>query len=213
MAAQPNLWGTMVIRQDTVPGRIAPRRETNVLEPQGYRQSLPRTKGRDIASADLFADVLVDARNRALIIVLEEPLVRAETLERDPLATILIAIDELISPDEDSGDPPATEHAYRNARAVVEAGYGHLARHSSRTAVGNGTPARDVRSLPVPIVTTDERGGVRLSWQHGDRHVRVNFAAAEGLRSYLYFESPAEHEVQTLQPYNLSNRLNWMLNA
>ena len=183
MAAQPNFWGTMMARDSAASSRIPPRRAT-MPERQGYRQSRPFEENREIASVGLLP-------------------VRAEIPESDPLAVILSAIDRLMAPEEDSGDPPATEHAYRNTRAVLESTYGLLLARKGPPTLG----------LPLPLVTTDERGGIRLSWQSRDRHVRTNFAAAEGLRSYLYFESPAEHDVQALQPYTLSDKLSWMLNA
>ncbi len=202
MAAQPNFWGTM--GESTASGRIPPQRETNTPEKQGlhYRQIFSERR-RDIASADFSSEVVAEARNSLATTILGDAPRRAEALDGNPLAIILVAIDKLMSPDEDGGDPPATEHAYRNTRAVVESAYGLL--------LGSKEP--QAQGPPIPIVTTDERGGVRLSWQSGDRHVRTNFAAAEGLRSYLYFESPAEHDVQALQPYTLSGRLAWMLNA
>ena len=135
----------------------------------------------------------------------------SEAREIDPLPTILTQIDTLMSPDEDSGDPTATEYAYRNTRAVVEAAYGRLFAGEEPSDKVRHRLARE--RLPLPLVTTDERGGVRLSWQNGNRHVRINFAAAEGLRSYLYFESPVEHNVDALQPSALFTKLAWVLNA
>jgi hypothetical protein len=195
----------MVVDESTPSNRMPPRRQTNAPDRQTlqYRQTLPSEKTRDIAWADLFFHVLEYAGNSPENPTLDYVPRRVEVLEADPLGTILTAIDKLMAPDEDSGDPAATEHAYRNTRAIVESAYGLLlTKNAALTVAGI-----------IPVVTTDDRGGVRISWQHGDRHVRTNFAAAEGLRSYLYFESPAEHDVQAVQPYTLSDRLLWLLNA
>jgi hypothetical protein len=127
----------------------------------------------------------------------------AEGVESDLLPPILTAIDALMSPSEDEGDRVATEHAYQSARAVVESAYGLLLAKEEPQA----------KKLPAPVLTTDERGGIRVSWQHSDRYVRTSFASAEGVRSYLYFESPEEHDVEPLQPAVLSRRLDWMLKA
>ena len=96
----------------------------------------------------------------------------------------------------------ATEHAYQSARAIVESAYGRLLAGGAQ-----------VDNLPTPTVTTDDRGGIKLSWESEDRHVRTTFAAAQHMRSYLYFESPQEQAVEALQPSVLSSRLKWMLKA
>ena len=101
----------------------------------------------------------------------------ADGVDSDLLPPILTAIDALMSPGEDDGDPVATEHAYQSARAVVESAYGLLLAKEEPQA----------KKLPAPVLTTDERGGIRVSWQHSGRHVRTSFASAEGLRSYLSF--------------------------
>jgi hypothetical protein len=203
MAAQPSFWGTMVDRESTASGHTRVRRETYSPGRQRYRQTPLPEKQRPNLPADLFPEVLVESwLDSAAAIMGEVPAV-AEAIEVDPLPRIRVAIDKLLSPNEDDGDTKATNHAYQSARAVIESAYGRLFSGKEPQA----------KQLPVPIVTTDERGGVRLSWQRGDRHVRTSFAAAEGLRSYLYFESPTEHDVETLQPDTLSSRLDWMLKA
>jgi hypothetical protein len=203
MAAQPIYWGTMVSREGTAAGHTRVRRETYSAGRQRYHQTPLPEEQRPNLPADLFPEVLVESWLNPAAAILGEAPAGADAVESDPLPRIRVAIDKLLSPNEDDGDPAATEHAYQSARAVVESAYGRL-------LAGEGS---QVKKLPVPIVTTDERGGVRLSWQRGDRHVRTSFAAAEGLRSYLYFESPAEHDVEPLQPSVLSARLHWMLRA
>jgi hypothetical protein len=204
MAAQPNLfWGTMMDREGTVSGHTRVRRETYSPGRQRYRQTPPPEKQRLSLPADLFPEVLVESWLDVAAAILGGTPAVADAVESDPLLRIRVAIDKLLSPNEDDGDPAATEHAYQSARAVVESAYGRLLASGRAQA----------KELPAPTVTTDERGGIRLSWQRGDRHVRTSFAGAENLRSYLYFESPAEHDVEPLQPSVLSARLGWMLRA
>jgi hypothetical protein len=148
---------------------------------QRYRQSRPRQEHKIAFPAD--------APEKG----------QGESGETEVLLRILGAIDKLMSPEDVDDDPPATTHAYQTARTIVESAYGRF--HADNRS----------KNLPLPIVTTDERGGIRLSWEHGERHVRTNFGAARDLRSYLYFESPQEHEVDALEPDTLSARLTWML--
>ena len=118
---------------------------------------------------------------------------------QDPWSPVVAEIDGLMAPSEE--EDVATEHAYRAARAVVESAYGRLW-SEKKTLVPN---------IPPPVVMTDDRGGVKLAWRQGAKHVRVNFGAGPEMRSYLYFESPTEHNVEDLQPSNLSRRLDWLL--
>jgi hypothetical protein len=203
MAVQPNFWGTMASRERTASGRIRPQRETNSAERQLYRQFTPLPQKQFLRlPAEFFSDPQAEPERSAAVFSHEAHAV-AEATEADSLARILAAIDGLMARNEDDGDVPATEHAYQAARAVVESAYGRL-------LAGEGAQAD---SLPVPTVTTDDRGGIKLSWESNDRHVRTNFAAAQDMRSYLYFESPAEHAIEALQPSVLSSRLKWMLGA
>lgn len=218
MAAQTIPWATFVGREDTLSGRRRMRREPGSpdWESDRDRYCQPPASRRDL-SAGLLVEGAVESRFGHATATLDEPLAGAEIVEADPLPRIRLAIDKLMSPNEDDGDPAATEHAYQSARAVVESAYGRLfagigaqARRFPRHQIEAFAPLNRIR---IPVVTTDEHGGIRLSWQHEGRHVRANFAAAEGLRSYLYFESPAEHDVEALQPDTLSNRLDWMFKA
>ncbi len=218
MAAQTIPWATFVGREDTLVGRRRMRREPGSpdWESDRDRYHQPPASRRDL-SAGLLVEGAVESKfsHATAILDLDERLAGAEIVEADPLPRIRLAIDKLMSPNEDDGDPAATEHAYQSARAVVESAYGRLfagidaqARRSPRHRIEAFAALNRTR---IPIVTTDEHGGIRLSWQHEGRHVRANFAAAEGLRSYMYFESPLEHDVEALQPDTLSNRLDWML--
>jgi hypothetical protein len=205
MAALQTLWGPMSGREGTASERSRPRHESE--ERQRYRQPKPSEKKPTKAAADYFAEVWMESSPNCFVVFIDDLLGKerawTENVESDLLPRVLTAIDGLMSPNEDDGDPAATEHAYKSARAVVESAYGRLLAEGEQQA----------KKLPAPIVTTDERGGVRVSWQHNDRHVRTSFASAEGLRSYLYFESPEEHDVEPLQPTVLSGRLDWMLKA
>jgi len=203
MAAQPMFWGTIVERESSASGRTRARREADLPYRQRYRQSQPTEKPRTIVPADLFPGGLAESRLNLAVGSLDDAPAVAESAGRDLLPQILIAIDKLMSPNADDGDPPATEHAYQFARAVVESAYGQFLAVKETQA----------RKLSPPIVTSDERGGVRLSWQRGDKHVRTSFGAAQDVRSYLYFQSPTDHDVEPLKPSNLFARLDWLLQA
>jgi hypothetical protein len=217
MAAQPSFWGTTVDHEGTASGQPRVRRETYSPGRQRYHQTPLTEERRSNLPADLFPEVLVESWLNPGAATIDEAPAVAENVEPDPLPRIRVAIDKLLSPNEDDGDPAATERAYQSARAVVESAYGRL--FASIEMQAKQLPRHRIQALyslsrtRIPIVTTDERGGVRLSWQHEGRYVRANFAAAEGLRSYLYFESPEEHDVEALQPETLSTRLDWMLKA
>jgi hypothetical protein len=192
----------MVNRERVGFRRIRPQRETGSSERQPYRQSSPSQKQPPRLPADFVSNPRAELERWAAAFLDEAPSV-PEASEANSLARILTALDGLMLLNADDRDVPATEHAYQSARAVVESAYGRL-------LAGEGLPADN---MPIPTVTTDDRGGIKLSWENNDRHVRTNFAAARNMRSYLYFESPAEHAVEALQPSVLSNRLQWMLRA
>jgi hypothetical protein len=213
MAAQPSFWGTLADREETFSGRARVRRETYSPARQYYRQTPPPEGQRLGPPADFLQEVLVESRLNAPGAIQGEAPTVTDAVEESLLPRVRMAIDGLMSPNEDDGDPIATNHAYQSARAVVESAYGRLFAKIERLPRHRIQTLYSLSQTRIPIVTTDERGGVRLSWQNGDRHVRTSFAAAEGLRSYLYFESPAEHDIEGLQPDTLSNRLYWMLEA
>jgi hypothetical protein len=204
MAALQTLWGPMSGREGTASERSGPRPESE--ERQRYHQPKPSEKKPTKAEADYFAEVWPESSANCFVVFIgdlrDKERAWTDNVESDLLPRVLTAIDGLMSPEDDE-DPAATEHAYQSARAIVESAYGHLLEKEGQQA----------KTLPAPIVTTDERGGIRVSWQHNDRHVRTSFAFAEGLRSYLYFESPEEYDVAPLQPAVLSDRLDWMLKA
>jgi hypothetical protein len=196
MAAQPNLWGTMD-RSTT-----RPRRERK----QDYRQPAPLSAYSITGNSqtlldepDWFEDTLAGFRLNPGAVFFPDELVAGNAESRDatpnPLSSVLASVDQLIA--DPDNDERATEHAYQSARAVLEAAYGRLATKQT--------------NLPAPIVTTDDIGGVRVSWQLGERHVRTSFGATPDQNSYLYFESATEHAVDQLQPTALFTRLEWMI--
>jgi hypothetical protein len=193
MAAQSNPWGTM----DRSAGTRPRKRESAWKHRQDYRQPTmtPVISMVPLETPDWFEDTLADLRLNPGTVLFE---VFTEDATPSPLSSVLASVDELVAPDPD-GDVPATEHAYQSARAVLEAAYGRLLATKPRA------------NLPAPVVTTDDIGGVRVSWQLGERHVRTNFGATPNQNSYLYFESPTEHAADALQPTALSTRLEWMI--
>lgn len=110
---------------------------------------------------------------------------------------VLEAIDALLAGGEDEVVP--TRFAYERARSVVEAAYGQVKTHKNVPTL-----------IPRPLVTTDDVGGIRLSWRTSDRQVRANFGARPDLRSYIYFESALEHSVEPLDAQHLARRLAWL---
>ncbi len=185
MAAQTIPWEIFAGREDALFGRGRMRREPDSPDWESdrdrYRQ--PPASGGD-SSTDVFVESAVGSRFNHAAVILDEPVAGAEIVEAEPLPGIRLAIDKLMSPNEDDGDPPATEHAYQSARAVVESAYGRL--FAAIDAQPRRVPRHRIEAFDqlnrtrIPIVTTDEHGGIRLSWQHEGRHVRANFAAAEG---------------------------------
>jgi hypothetical protein len=115
---------------------------------------------------------------------------------------VVEAIDALQAGNEDEVRP--TEFAYKNARSTIESAYGEV--DGSRAKKRRGVPA----IFPKPLITTDDVGGIRLSWITENKQVRANFGARPELRSYVYFESGSEHDVEPLDPQHLAGRLAWL---
>ncbi len=116
----------------------------------------------------------------------------------DPLPIILASLNSLMRANDDN-EIVATPSAYSAARSVVESVYGRLFNKKSLFAI------------PLPILMTDDRGGIRVAWRVGNKHVRVTFGFSSQARSYLYFESPAAHDVDRIQPDKLLDKLEWLL--
>jgi hypothetical protein len=68
-------------------------------------------------------------------------------------------------------------------------------------------------NLPAPVTSTDDSGGVRVTWRGANRTLVAKFGADASLRSYLYFEVAELHGLEPLNPRALSNRLRWLLEA
>jgi hypothetical protein len=115
---------------------------------------------------------------------------------------VIEEIDALRAGREDEVVP--TEYAYKNARSIVESAYGEINNPHSKKR--RGVP----EIFPKPLVTTDDVGGIRLSWRTEAAQVRANFGATPQLRSYVYFESDLEHDVEPLDPQHLARRLTWL---
>jgi hypothetical protein len=117
--------------------------------------------------------------------------------------SIVAEIDALLARDEDEVAP--TPYAYEKARSVVESAYAEISR-------GRGKKPRGVPEVfPKPLVTTDDVGGIRLSWRAGSKHLTVNFGATDQRRSYVYFETNADHGIHELQPHALAAKLGWLV--
>lgn len=115
---------------------------------------------------------------------------------------VISEIDALLAGSDDEVAP--TRHAYERARSVVEAAYGEVNR--LRAKKRRGVP----EIFPRPLVTTDDVGGIRLSWRLGTKQVRANFGAQPELQSYVYFESGVEHNAEDLDVEHLAGRLAWL---
>lgn len=117
--------------------------------------------------------------------------------------SIVAAIDALLSRDEDEVAP--TPYAYEKARSIVESAYAEI--NKARGQKPRGVP----EIFPRPLVTTDDVGGIRLSWRAGSKHLTVNFGATAQRKSYVYFETNADHGVHELQANALAAKLGWLV--
>jgi hypothetical protein len=108
-------------------------------------------------------------------------------------------IDRIAAGEEDETRP--AEFAYRNARSIVETAYWKSESHLLNVP----------GLIPSPTVTTDDVGGIRLAWRAGSKQIRANFGATPETRSYLYFESATEHNVEELDVEHLAGRLSWLM--
>jgi hypothetical protein len=64
-----------------------------------------------------------------------------------------------------------------------------------------------LKKIPEAAVSTDDLGGVRVSWRVDENWVRANFGAAVENLSYIYFECGAEHGVVDSAGDKLAERL------
>jgi len=117
---------------------------------------------------------------------------------------VIREIDALLAGSEDEVVP--TMYAYQRARSFIEGAYGEV--RGQRVKKHSGVP----EIFPKPLVTTDDVGGIRVSWRTETRQVRANFGARPEpeLRSYVYFESAFDHGIEPLDTQHLAGRLAWL---
>jgi len=197
MATQPNPFGFIEDRSAT---RTVKQPRTVFGNWEYIQPSSPpkRQGGLEIVSLQLeptFANVL---KQHQLIGETEMTDVTSIVGGKDLLPAILASLNSLMKPNDDN-EIVATPYAYAAARSVIESAYGRLFNKKS------------VFAIPPPILMTDDRGGIRLAWRVGNKHVRVTFGFSPQARSYLYFESPAVHDVDNIQPDKLLGKLEWLL--
>jgi hypothetical protein len=111
-------------------------------------------------------------------------------------SAVVARIDDLAVA-EDEVKP--SEYAYARARSIVESAYGQIR-----------APRNVPEVVPEALATTDEMGGIRLAWRLGTRQIRANFGGSPERRSYIYFESSAQHGIDELDATHLSGRLAWL---
>jgi hypothetical protein len=66
-------------------------------------------------------------------------------------------------------------------------------------------------TLPGPVLSTDDVGGIRISWSQKNACVRANFGATPHNRTYLYFESGNDRGIAAVDPSTLAERLFWLI--
>jgi hypothetical protein len=109
-------------------------------------------------------------------------------------------IEEIFLLGEDDWVPP-TEYSRSNAGKLVAAAY---------TLIRLEDPHR-YELIPEPILTTDDQGGIRITWRSNGREIRANFGGQPDLRTYLYHESGSQYGIEDLNDRSLSDRLRWIV--
>jgi hypothetical protein len=96
--------------------------------------------------------------------------------------------------EDDFGKIGPTQVAFKNALIMVVAAI---------TILG-----KDVPSSPV----VDSEGGIRVSWRHGDKHVKLVCPATNESAVYIYHASSAGNGIrnQNVTPAALAERLAWL---
>lgn len=102
--------------------------------------------------------------------------------------------------DEEGLERP-TEYAYGHAAQVIGCAYSMFWLRESL----------EYNKLVKPNITTDDLGGIRISWRISGRILRANFGADSEHRSYLYFEDGQLHGVEGLGGETLAERLRWLV--
>lgn len=198
MASQPILVGPL--GEAPAERRSRPKLEAGV---QRYFQGLPKAAAGtlidiecpSLAGGEILARINLRSGSEMPSFALVAQ--GAENWLADWSRSVVEAIDSLLAVRED--EVPATQYAYEKARSIVESAYGRVRAQMNVPEV-----------IPRPAVTTDDVGGVRLSWRANAKQVRANFGARDGLRSYIYFESDHEHDVEELNADRLAGRLAWL---
>ena len=86
-----------------------------------------------------------------------------------------------------------TEHAYRNARRVMD-----LAR---------------LNGFPEPEYTPDGEAGIDLEWREGARVVSVACRANAGLPDYVYHQDGSGYDARAADDEYILDRLRWLVSA
>jgi hypothetical protein len=97
-------------------------------------------------------------------------------------------------PDEYTFRP--TERAYINTKLMIM---------KASTRLGAG--------FRKPRIVPDGEGGIIASWKSSDRQVRLRFQANEDEQDYIYYQSPAEYDIEEPTFENLKKRLEWLSSA
>ncbi|MGH9687725.1 MAG: hypothetical protein ACRD5K_11605 [Candidatus Acidiferrales bacterium] len=179
--------------------RARPRRQAGT---QQYFQGLPKGAGlgiisigdRSLAGDEVLERIFSQSGSDMPTFIVD---LKFESRAADWPRSVIEAIDSLLASKED--EVPPTDYAYEKARSVVESAYGRVRARMNVPEV-----------IPRPSITTDDVGGIRFSWRANGKQVRANFGARDGLRSYIYFESDRDHDVEELNADRLSGRLSWL---
>jgi hypothetical protein len=118
----------------------------------------------------------------------------------EKLARVTKQIEEIFLLNEDDWVPP-TEYSRSSAGRLVAAAY---------TLTRLEDP-HCYELIPEAILTTDDQGGVRITWRCNGREIRANFGGQPDLRTYLYHESGTQYGIEELNDRSLSDRLRWIV--
>ena len=117
------------------------------------------------------------------------------------LGAVVNELVQLQTSADDEGLERPTDYAYGQAAQVIGRAYSTFWLQESL----------DYNQLVKPNITTDDLGGIRISWQISGRVLRANFGADRERRSYLYFEDGHLHDVEDLGGETLAERLRWLI--
>ncbi|HEV2881078.1 MAG TPA: hypothetical protein VGX24_07350 [Pyrinomonadaceae bacterium] len=100
---------------------------------------------------------------------------------------------------EDAGDEYTfrlTPYAYKEAKLTIME-----------------TAERMGEKFPMPYIVPDGEGGLVANWALEGREVRLRFQASSEYRSYIYYETADDYDVDPVSVENLIKRLEWLNNA